>query len=205
MTLDQVYDSRRAVNFFDKDKPLAEATLKNIVNMAVLAPSAFNLQPWEIIAVKSDEAKQKLHAAANKQPKILDAPVTLVIVGNRKGYESSNPVWQDKIDAAGGDPSKVKGAMEAAARLYGATEERSIKFAESNAGLIAMSILYAAKYYGVDSHPMSGMDFAAVKDAFELPEGKEPVILIALGYRDESKTLHGRAKRRGYDEVVTVV
>ncbi|SCZ76402.1 Nitroreductase family protein [Acidaminobacter hydrogenoformans DSM 2784] len=68
-----------------------------------------------------------------------------------------------------------------------------------------MSILYAAKYYGVDSHPMSGMDFAAVKEAFELPEGKEPVILIALGYRDESKTLYGRAKRRGYDEVVMEV
>lgn len=205
MTLDQVYDSRRAVNFFDKEKPLAEATLKNIINMAVLAPSAFNLQPWDIIAVRSEEAKQKLHGAANRQPKILDAPATLIIVGNRKGFEASNPVWQDKIDAAGGDPAKVKGAMEAAARLYGATEERTIKFAESNAGLIAMSILYAAKHYGVDSHPMSGIDFAAVKEAFELEEGKEPVILIALGYRDETKPLNPRAKRRGYDQVVKVV
>lgn len=205
MTLDQVYDNRRAVNFFDKEKPLAEATLKNIINLAVLAPSAFNLQPWDIIAVRSEEAKQKLHGAANRQPKILDAPVTLIVVGNRKGFEASNPVWQDKIDAAGGDPAKVKGAMEAAARLYGATEERSIKFAESNAGLIAMSILYAAKHYGVDSHPMSGIDFAAVKEAFELEEGKEPVILIALGYRDESKPLNPRAKRRDYDQVVKVV
>lgn len=205
MTLDQVYDTRRAVNFFDKEKSLPEETLKNIINMAVLAPSAFNLQPWEIIAVSSDEAKEKLHAVANKQPKILEAPVTLIIVGNRNGFEAANPVWQDKIDAAGGDPAKVKGSMEAAARLYGSTEERKIKFAESNGGLIGMSILYSAKYHGVDSHPMSGVDFQGIKEAFNLGEGKEAVLLISLGYHDEKRPLHNRGKRRGYDEVVTVI
>lgn len=205
MTLEQIYVSRRAVNFFDKEKPLSDELLRNIINIAILAPSAFNLQPWEIIAVKSAEAKQKLHAVANKQPKILDAPVTLIIVGNRNGFDKSNPVWLDKIEAAGGDETKVKGSMEMAARLYGSSEEKKIKFAESNCGLIGMSILYAAKYFGVDSHPMSGIDFAGIKEAFELEEGKEAVMLISLGYHDEKRPLHERAKRRNYDQIVKEV
>jgi nitroreductase len=205
MTLKQIYDTRRSVNFFDKEKPISDELLENIINMAVLAPSAFNLQPWEIIAVKSEEAKQKLHAVANKQPKILEAPVTLIIVGKRNAFDASNPVWQDKIEAAGGDPAKVKGSMDAAARLYGSSDEKKVKFAESNGGLIAMSIMYAAKSFEVDSHPMSGIDFAGIKEAFELGEGKEAVMLISLGYHDEKRPLHGRAKRRGFDQIVTVM
>ena len=46
METQKLYNERRSVNFFDKNKELKESVLKEIVNLAVLAPSAFNLQPW---------------------------------------------------------------------------------------------------------------------------------------------------------------
>ena len=52
-----LFNERRSVNYFDKNRSLDEALLKEIVDLAVLAPSAFNLQPWRIIAVKSETAK----------------------------------------------------------------------------------------------------------------------------------------------------
>ncbi|MDF2505452.1 MAG: nitroreductase [Clostridium sp.] len=48
--LKEIYENRRAVNFFDKSKKIEDKTLEDIINLAVLAPSAFNLQPWKIIA-----------------------------------------------------------------------------------------------------------------------------------------------------------
>ena len=204
MNLKEVYESRRAINFFDTNKGVEDSLLKDIINLAVLAPSAFNLQPWEIIAAKSKEGKERLHKFA-AQPKILEAPVTLIIVGNKTGYDASNPTWKDMLKLMGGDKEKLAGTQGMAAGLYGTSDENKLKFAESNAGLLAMSIMYAAKSLGVDSHAMSGMDFEGVRKEFGLDENKTVVMLISLGHLDESKTLYPRAYRKGYDEIVKEV
>ncbi len=200
--MSKLFENRRSVNFFDTKKPVDDATLKNIIELAVTAPSAFNLQPWDIIVVKSEEAKKKLFDNSHQQPKVLEAPVTLIVTGNRDGYKDHNPIWKE-LEKVMGDG--VKGAMEMAAGLYGSSEERKVKFAESNAGLLAMSLMYAAKEFGVDSHPMSGIDFAGIKEAFNIPEESEVVMTIGLGYHDTSKDLYPRGYRRGFEEVATVV
>ncbi|WP_454055092.1 nitroreductase family protein [Clostridium sp. Marseille-Q7071] len=155
MDLKKVYEERRAINFFDTNKDISEELLKEIIDLSVLAPSAFNLQPWSIIAVRSKEA--------------------------------------------------VKNTQQAAYNLYGTSEENKIKFAESNGGLLSMSIMYAAKNFGVDSHPMSGIDFEGIKKEFELSEDKTIVMTIALGYLKQDKTLYPRRARRGYDGIVKVL
>ncbi len=200
--MNTIFEKRRSISHFDTTKDLSDDTLKDIINLAVLAPSAFNLQPWDIVAVRSKEAKEKLHHMSNQQPKILEAPVTLIIVGNKNGYDLSNPIWNE-LEKIMGD--HVKGAKDSAAYLYGSSEERKTKFAESNAGLLAMSLMYAATHYDVDSHPMSGIDFAGVKEAFNLDEHQEVVMIISMGHFNESKSLHPRGYRRQFDEVATVV
>lgn len=96
----------------------------------------------------------------------------------------------------------VHGAKQAAEFLYGSTDERRIKFAESNAGLLAMSIMYAATHFGVDSHPMSGIDFEGIKKSFNLGGSKEVVMAIALGYFDTRKQLWPKGYRKPYEELV---
>lgn len=194
---------RRSVNFFDREKDIDYALLKDIIDLASTAPSAFNLQPWDIIAVRSAEGKEKLHSLSSQQPKVLEAPVTLIILGNRKGYDVNNPQWAPLGQAVGED--NLPGYQNMAKSLYGSTEEREIKFAESNAGLLSMSIMYAAKQLGVDSHPMSGIDFEGIKKEFNIDEDKEVVMTISLGFLDEAKDLYPRSPRRAYDELVVTV
>ncbi len=200
-----LYQERRSVNYFDENKPLSKSTLEEIINLAVLAPSAFNLQPWRIIAAESKEAKEKLKALSNNQSKVAEAPVTLIIVGNKNGWDESNPVWEEMLQSVGNNTNMVDGAKQAAAFLYGSNEERSLKFAESNAGLLAMSIMIAAKELGVDSHPMSGIDFEGIHKAFTLQPYETVVMTIALGYVDHSKTLYPKRPRRGFNDILTVV
>jgi len=197
-----IFESRRSVRYFDPKKELPDELLRRIIDLAVNAPSAFNLQPWEIIAVKTPEAKQLLADNSGGQPKILDAPVTLILIGDRKGYSLSNAMW-DELRKRFKTEKGLKAAVDSAHSLYGTSPERQIKFAESNTGLLAMSIMYAASFFGVDSHPMSGVDFDGIKEAFDIADGKAVVMLIALGYVDEEKELGPRQKRKMYDEVVT--
>ncbi|VAW22549.1 hypothetical protein MNBD_BACTEROID01-150 [hydrothermal vent metagenome] len=200
-----LFKERRSANFFDKEKELKQTLLEEIINLAVLAPSAFNLQPWRIIAVKTQENKKRLFDLSNQQDKVLEAPVTLIIVGNNDGYSDSNPVWAEMLQSVGGNKQIVEGAKQAAAFLYGSSKERKLKFAESNAGLLSMSIMVAAKEYGVDTHPMSGIDFDGIHKEFGLSEDETVVMTIAMGYSDKSKTLYPRRPRRKFEEIVKIV
>jgi putative NAD(P)H nitroreductase len=202
--LKEIFEARRSVNFFDRQRELDDQVLQDIINLAILAPSAFNLQPWEIIAVKSEAAKKRLYPLASNQPKILEAPVTLMIIGDRAGAEKSNPQWAD-LQQMIPDKDAFEQTQSYAYSLYGATPERRIKFAESNAGLLAASIMYAAEYYGVDSHPMSGIDFEGIQKEFQLEPAKDVVMLIALGYFDQSKTLYPRRSRKSFKDMVWVI
>jgi len=205
MKANSLFSDRRSVNFFDPNKKLELAKVKEILNLATLAPSAFNLQPWRIIVVASPESKQKLFELSNQQPKVLEAPTSLIIIGNKDGYNDNNPVWSEMLVSVGGNLDMVNGAKQAAAYLYGSSEERKLKFAESNAGLLAMSILYAASELGVDSHPMSGIDFEGIHKEFALQPNETVVMTIALGYADTSKTLYPRRPRLTFNEIASVV
>ncbi|RKX94206.1 MAG: nitroreductase family protein [Spirochaetes bacterium] len=200
-----LFSERRSATFFDKNRDLNEQTIKDIINLSLLAPSAFNLQPWRIIVVKSGESKKKLFNLSNQQDKVLEAPVTLIIIGNKEGYADTNPVWDEMLQSVGGDDKMVVGAKEAAAFLYGSSDERKLKFAESNAGLLSMSIMTAAKEFGVDSHPMSGIDFDGIHKEFSLKEEESVVMTISLGYYDTTKELYPRRPRILFEEVATVV
>lgn len=204
MEIKNFFNDRRSVNFFDKTRKLDMQTLQNIIDLAVMAPSAFNLQPWRVLIIQSEEAKNKLLSLANNQPKVVEASANLVLVGNKKGWSASNPVWEEMLQSVGGNKDIVSGAQQAAAYLYGSSPERELKFAESNTGLLAMSLMIAAKEYGVDTHPMSGIDFDGIHREFGLNEDETVVMSIAVGYFDHNQTLYPRRPRRNFSQIASI-
>jgi len=129
----------------------------------------------------------------------------LILVGDKNGWDNNNPVWEEMLQSVGGNQQMVDGAKQAAAYLYGSSDERKLKFVESNVGLLAMSIMIAAKEYGVDTHPMSGIDFERIHSEFGLSESETVVMTICMGYFDKSKTLYPRRPRLGFDQIATIL
>jgi len=72
--------TRRSVRKY-RPTPVAESTLKEVLNAARLAPSADNAQPWKIVVVRDEQVKLKLAAACNGQKFIAQAPLVLVACG----------------------------------------------------------------------------------------------------------------------------
>ena len=65
MDFKDVVHKRRAVNFFDHEKPVSGDLLKEMVEMAANVPSSFNLQPWSLRIV------QYLYGRGTSIPRIL--------------------------------------------------------------------------------------------------------------------------------------
>lgn len=75
----EAIEERRSVRSFTGD-PVPEATVGRLVEAALRAPSAGNLQPWKMVVVFSDEARRNLAAACHHQKFIAEAPVNIVVL-----------------------------------------------------------------------------------------------------------------------------
>lgn len=202
MEFRKLVEERRSVHFFDPSREIEEDVLKDIIDIAVKAPSCFNTQPWEIIIVSSEEGKKDLYNRGCQQPKVLDAPVTLVVVGKKHGYSRSNPIWDVKIENGLLNEEQIIGIEKMCNESLFPTEEKKTAFAVRNSSLLAMSLMYSAKNLGVDSHPMIGFDEDEVKKLYNIKDDEVVTMLICLGHFDKGKNLYPREKRYGYDEIV---
>lgn len=197
---------RRAVNFFDTTKDVTDAQLKQIIETAALAPSGFNLQPWNVIVLRDADKKEKLRKVAMNQPKITEAPVVLIVLADREGWQKGNPGFEkdfvESVKEGIMKPDQYEWFVKATASLYGATPERQLAFACKNTGFFAMSLMLAAKDAGLDSHPMDGFDIDGVHKAFNIPDQYWIPLLLAIGYFDQTKTLIPPKWRKSYDEII---
>ena len=204
MEFDKLLSERRSATFFDPNKDLDMKLLEEIIDRATLAPSCFNTQPWEIVVIKSKEAREELFEKACKQPKVVDAPVTLAIIGKRNGYERENPIWDEKIKNGSIDEKGLKDILSFCDSSLFATLDQKTAYAVRNSSLLAMSIMYTAYDMGVASHPMIGFDEGQVKKLYNIEDEMVVTMLISMGYPDESKTLYPREKRFTFKEISKV-
>ena len=206
MEFKEVMQQRRAVNFFDPTKDVTNAQIIQIIETAALAPSGFNLQPWNVIIVREKDKKESLRKVAMNQPKITDAPVVLIVLGDRDGFKKGNYSFEkdfaESVKAGSMKQEQYEWFINATNSLYGVSPERQLAFACKNAGFFAMALMLAAKDAGLDSHPMDGFDIDGVRKAFNIPDQYWIPLLLAIGHFDKTKTIFPPKWRKSYNEIV---
>jgi nitroreductase len=78
MEFSEVIAKRRSVRHFNTRLSVSDADVQALLEAAVTAPTAGNIQPWRFIVVKSIEARERL-AAAMGQKWATAAPVVIVV------------------------------------------------------------------------------------------------------------------------------
>jgi nitroreductase len=73
--------SRSSVREFDDD-PLSEEEISSILSCASTAPSAGNLEAWDVVVVTDEETRSALAEAAFGQEHVERAPVIFVVCSN---------------------------------------------------------------------------------------------------------------------------
>lgn len=78
MEFAEVIEKRRSVRHFSNKLEVSEADIRTLLDAAVSAPSAGNIQPWRFTVVRSMEARERL-AGAIGQRWAVSAPVVIVV------------------------------------------------------------------------------------------------------------------------------
>lgn len=206
MDFKELIEKRRAVNFFDPSKNVSEELIRKMVEMASRAPSSFNLQPWSLIILSDPADKVRLRKLAWDQPKVTEAPYVFIVLADRDGWKEGHTFaeknFREMVKTGSMTEDQRDWFLNACKTLYGESREKQQAFANKNTGFFAMSLMFAAKSMGLDTHPMDGFDHDGVREAFNIPENYWIPLLMAVGYFDESKDLHGPKWRKKYEEIV---
>jgi nitroreductase len=206
MNFQEISQKRRSINFFDPQKDVSEKQLAQIIELAGNAPSSFNLQPWNIMVLRSIEEKEKLKALAWDQPKVVEAPVVLIVLADMKAWQEGHPIfeknWENMLKAGSMQPEQREWFLNATQSLYNWSPDANLAFAVKNTGFFAMSLMYAATSLGLETHPMDGFDHEAVKKEFNIPGHFWIPVLIALGYKAPDLELHPAKWRKTSDEII---
>lgn len=187
--LDQLFRSARSYNGFT-DEPVTRAEMDAIWEIMKFGPTSANCLPARLVWCESDEAKARLaaHAGGTNGPKILAAPVTVIIGMDMEFYEQL-PELFPPADArswfAGNDAAIASTAMR-------------------NSSLQGAYFIMAARALGLDTGPMSGFDNAAVDAEFFAGTPVKSNFISMLGHGDPA-TIFGRLPRPGFDRFNTVL
>ncbi|MFO0908672.1 MAG: nitroreductase family protein [Isosphaeraceae bacterium] len=185
---------RRATRRFDPSRPLDDTLLVQLLTLATHAPSAYNLQPWRFLVVRSEANRQRLRTAAYNQPKITEAPAVVIVLGYHTPERSHLDVVVDDMTTRG--VVSREGAAEFRGRLTSGLRRlpeavRPLWVTRSTM-LAAATLMIAAESLGVASAPMEGFDADRVKLEFGIPEDHTVCCLVALGFAAEQKPFPGR-------------
>ncbi len=201
MDFNEILVKRRAINFFDPERDVPEDLLRQVIEDAAKAPSSFNLQPWKLMVLRDPERKAALRAAASDQPKITEAPVVLIVMGDRDGWKEGNDTLE-KHFKHNLLPEQREWFISATLGLYGRNSDTTQAFANKNAGLFAMSLMYAATNRGLQTHPMDGFDHDAVRKEFAIPDNYWVSMLIAVGHLKPGVEIAPKQWRQSVDEII---
>jgi len=150
----EVIRKRRSIRAF-QPRPVEPEKLRRVLEAADLAPSAGNLQAYEILVARDGERKRALAQAALGQAFVAQAPVVLGFAANRSRSAA-------KYGRRG-------------AELY-ALQDATIACAYAQ---------LAATAEGLATVWVGAFDDDAVAEALDLPEGLRPAALLPLGYAAE--------------------
>jgi nitroreductase len=212
MDILEALSERRSTRGF-LDKPIERESLERLLSLATQAPSAINIQPWEITIVSGEERKRlsRLMVKRMKERNIscgpgAKRPLQEAFVERQRGLLQSmlpnlpeGTPFQDYIN-------------EGSCNFYGAPTAIIITIDEvfskarlTDIGLLVAYLVLAAHGLGLGSCPI-GLITAfddEIKESLNLPEEKQVVIGIAVGYADPDATVNeSRSGRAPLNELV---
>jgi len=183
MELSEVIAARRSIRKF-KPGEISEETVKELIEAARLAPSGSNLQPARFIVAKSPQAKESIGKCTPYKFVVKAAvifvccaDVTTITTRETRVGELFREGAFDGVEMDMSDPSAVAPIMD----------DNMIKaYLSMNTAIAIEHIVLKAVDLGLGSCWIGRFDREKVKDFLKLDDNVYPVMLLPVGWPDQS-------------------
>ncbi len=167
--------ARRSIKHFDPNHTMSDDEMNKLLSLAILSPTAFNIQNWRFIVVADPELRRQIREVSWDQAQVTDASVFIVLCANLKSWEQPGRYW---VDA----PEEVREFMiPAIDNYYRGKDQVQRDEAMRSCGIVAQTLMLAAQSIGYESCPMDGFDFDKVGALVNLPDDHVIAMFVAIG------------------------
>jgi nitroreductase len=176
MDIKQAIVERRSVKHFDSTHEMTEAEIQELMQYAILSPTAFNIQHWRFVRVKDKDKRQKIQDASWGQVQVSEASLLLVLCADLNAWEKQPERYFKNT------PAEVRDMLLPAIENYYTNHhegQRDECFRSTS--IAAMNIMLMAKGMGYDSCPMDGFDFDKIAKIINLPHDHIVTMMITIG------------------------
>lgn len=176
MNVATAIETRRSIKAYDPKHHMSEAEIERLLSLAILAPTAFNIQNWRFVLVRDPALRGEIRKAAWDQAQVTDASLLIVLCADLKAWEHEPArYWKNT-------PQPVQDFLvPAIGQYYQGREQVQRDEAMRSCGIVGMTLMLAAKEMGYDSNPMDGFDFDAVAKLIKLPADYVISFMLAIG------------------------
>lgn len=176
MNVSSAIETRRSVKHYDPTHRMTDAEIEKLMSLALLAPTAFNIQNWRFVLVQDPELRKQVRAVSWDQAQVTDASLLVVLVADLNAWQREPArYWKDA-------PQAVQDFLVPAIdQYYRGKPQVQRDEGMRSCGMAAMTLMLAAREMGYDSCPMDGFDFDAVARLLNLPEDHTPAMYVAIG------------------------
>ncbi len=176
MQVKEAIESRRSVKHYDPEHRMSQQEIDQLLSLAMLAPTAFNIQNWRFVAVTDPELRKQIRAASWDQAQVTDASLLIVLTADLNAWKKEpQRYWRDA-------PQAVQDYLvPAIGQYYSGREQVQRDEAMRSCGMAAMTLMLAAREMGYDTCPMDGFDFDAVGKLINLPADHTISMFVVVG------------------------
>jgi nitroreductase len=215
--------TRHAVRKFSS-REIPDTIMQELLELAHLAPSGYNLQPWHFIVVKDARVKKALRYVSLNQAHVENAAAVVIFAANPSAWKD----WYREIletgrKAGAYDDARVRRYLNlvrltfstAPFGLFGFAKRIAIpimrlkkpigkvlygesdkeSYVARHTMLAAATFMIAARGHGLATCPMEGFDEYRLKRLLHIPMHWTVPIIVAAGYELEGAELQPRVRR----------
>jgi len=178
--------TRRSVKSFDKNHKMAKDEITNLLELAILSPTSYNIQNWRFVIVTKQTIKDKLSELSHGQPQVSDASLVIVLCADLNSWDKEPERYWANI------PEESRNALVNSIRnSYNGKFEQQRDEAMRSCGMAAQTIMLAAKSMGYDTCPMKGFDYDAVGKIINLPDDHVISMMVVVGKKVKDPPARG--------------
>ncbi|MFJ8865432.1 nitroreductase family protein [Streptomyces sp. NPDC102473] len=199
LTVPQAIRARRSIRHYLPD-PVPDRLLTELLDLALEAPSSWNVQARFVVVVSDDEGRAALTRATGGQPHPQEAPLTLVFVaGSQAWREDLSDIYERALRDGAWNERFVSGFSQATQDFQRDLEQRGLlrEYAVKDAVIAATYAMLAATSMGLATSPMNGWDEQQVKRVIGVEDRDDLHIamLVPVGMPAETRAHPGRRPR----------
>jgi nitroreductase len=176
MNVTEAIVERRSVKAFDPNHKMTEQEIAKLISLAMLSPTAFNIQNWRFVVVTDPVLRQQIRAVSWNQAQVEEASLLIVLTADLNAWaKQPERYWANA-------PKTVQDYLvPAIGNYYEGNAQVQRDEGMRSCGMAAMTIMLAAKEMGYDTCPMDGFDFDAVSTLLNLPADHMPTMFVVVG------------------------